>query len=603
MLATVSLGSCNLAKNQLTYDRGTNQDMQDYRDGLSPEHHPAGEAASNAAPEFQSVVSTPADLRLPSPLVTVSVNQTVSLHDLMFELAEQAGVDLEMDPNIHGSIIFTAKDRPFNDVVDRIAAMAGLRYTFENNVLRIELDRPYLKTYKVDFMSTGRKNVSSITTGISSSNSGSAAGATSSKNGSDAKVDNTNDSDFWKDIDAGLKQVLAASDTYTTLASQDEPVAVAEPPPPPPLGPDGKPLANAPPSTLPPTLNVSTVPSAPPVKSAPSTYAISKETGVVSVFASDRQQRLVQKFFDNYRRQALTQVLIEAKVLEVDLSDQYAAGIDWGTLSANLTRLVSSGTASFPAPVPAVSATPTGAFTLNLDLGHGFKPVISALSQFGTVRALSSPRVTVMNNQSAVVNVATNLVYFNITATTTPGTTTGTAAVTSFTSTQQSVPEGVLLNVTPTVNPDTGEIILAVRPTVSKFDQNVVDPSIDLNIASAAVASGQSAATAIAALPSNLGAVPQMSVQEIDSIIKMQSGQTMVMGGLMKDGNTVAQQGIPILGDLPGIGALFRGHSDDVEKQELVIFLKATVIPGSNLQDMDRKVYKQFGNDTRPFPM
>ncbi len=170
-LATVSLGSCNLAKNQLTYDRAVDKDIQDFRDGLSPEHHPANEASA-PLPEFQSVVSTPADLKLPSPLVTVSVNQTVSLHDLMFELAEQAGVDLEMDPNIHGSIIFTAKDRPFNDVVDRIAAMAGLRYTFANNVLRLELDRAYVKDYKVDYMSTARKNVSSITTGISSSNSG-----------------------------------------------------------------------------------------------------------------------------------------------------------------------------------------------------------------------------------------------------------------------------------------------------------------------------------------------------------------------------------------------------------------------------------------------
>ena len=599
LLATLSLGSCNLAKNQLTYDRGTNQDIQDFRDGLSLEHKPLAEA-SPTLPEFQSVVSTPADLRLPSPLVTVSVNQTVSLHDLMFELAEQAGVDLEMDPQIHGSIIFTAKDRPFNDVVERICAMAGLSYTFKNNVLRIELDRPYLRDYKVDYMSTARKSSSNITTGISSSNSGSGAGATSTKSGSDSKVDNSNDSDFWKDIDAGLHQLLSSSDTYTSLASQDDPVAVAVAPPPPPLPEGSNPSATPPPSNLPPSLNVSTAPAAPVAKSEPASYSISKQTGVVTIFATERQHKLVQKFLDNYRRQSMTQVLIEAKVLEVALNDQFSTGIDWGALSSNLTRLVRSSTAKFGAPALSPAAGAGTAFTLNMDLGHGFKPIINALSEFGTVRSLSSPRVTVMNNQSAIVNVAENLVFFSIQATVTPATSAGVPPTITYNSTQQSVPEGVLLNVTPTVNADTGEVMLAVRPTISKKVTDISDPSIALNIDAAAASSGQPQPDP-ATLPVNN--VPQMSVQEMDSILKMQSGQTMVMGGLMKDNNTVSQFGVPVLGDIPGVGALFRSHGDHLQKSELVIFLKASIVPGSNVEEMDRKVYKQFGNDTRSFRM
>ncbi len=112
----------------------------------------------------------------------------------------------------------------------------------------------------------------------------------------------------------------------------EEPVAVPEPPPPPPMPADGKaPAVPVPPSNLPPSLNVSMPPVAKPVPNAAATYSISKQTGMVSVFATERQHKLVQKFFDNYRRQSLTQVLIEAKVLEVTLNDQYAAGIDWGS--------------------------------------------------------------------------------------------------------------------------------------------------------------------------------------------------------------------------------------------------------------------------------
>jgi MSHA biogenesis protein MshL len=601
MLAAFSLTSCDLAKNQLTYDRGSNQDIQEYRDGLSPDHHPSSEAAA-PLPEFQSVVATPKDLKLPSPLVTVSVNQTVSLHDLMFELADQAGIDLEMDPNIHGSIIFTAKDRPFSDVVDRICAMAGLRYTFDNNVLRVQVDRPFTKEYRMDYTSVGRKSTSTIETGVQSAAGGGGSGGstTASKQGSDVKVDNANDSDFWKDVDAGLSQLLASSDGTMTLASQSDPVAVAEAPPPVPEG--------QPPSNLPPSLTVNTAPAAPATTAATPApkagYSISKHTGVITVFASERQQKLVQKFLDQYRHQAMTQILLEAKVLEVDLDDQYATGIDWTDLSANLTRLVPSATANFTSPgLPAPGAVGSSASLIaNLDLGHGFKPVIQALSQFGTVRSLSSPRVTVMNNQSAVVNVAENLVYFSIQATVSPASTTSAATI-AYTTTQQSVPAGVLLNVTPTVNPDTGEIMLAVRPTVSKKIDTVLDPGVPLNIYGNAGASAQADITQITGLDPTVGQVPEMSVQEIDSMVKMQSGQTMIMGGLMKDGNTVTQAGVPILGDIPGIGALFHNHSDEVQKSELVIFLKASIIPGSNVDDTDRKIYKQFGNDSRPFPM
>ncbi len=611
MLATLALGSCNLAKNQLTFDRETNKDLQEYRDGLSPEH-PAINEPPATLPDFQSVVSTPADLKLPSPLVTVSVDQTVSLHDLMFELAEQAGVDLEMDPTVHGSLIFTAKDRPFNDVVDRICEMAGLRYTFQNNVLRIELDRPYLKDYKVSYMSTLRSAKTEIQTGISNGGGGSGggAGSVSNNSGSNSDVKDDNEDDFWKDLDAGLKQVLASADNYTALATQEDPMAVPEPAPPPipptPGQPGAKGAAAVPPtpSNLPPTLNISPAPAAPAAKPVPATYSFSKATGIVTVFATEREQKQVQKFLDGFRREAMTQVLIEAKVLEVQLNDQYSTGIDWGTFGANLSRLVTSGTATLPMQAgtsvfnPAVSvasATNPGGniFSLNMDFGHGFHPVISALSQYGSVRALSSPRVTVMNNQPAVVNVAKNLVYFNVKVTTTPSTSPGVPPTISYDSQQESVPDGVLLNVTPTANLDTGEIMMAVRPTVSKEVDTVQDPSIQLSVVTAGLPT-----TDVPNSPT-----PEMSVQEIDSIVKMQSGQTVVMGGLMKDSDNVNQIGIPVLGDIPILGNLFHAHGDAINKTELVIFLRASIVPGSNVDDTDRKVYKQFSNDTHPLKM
>jgi general secretion pathway protein D len=260
-------------------------------------------------------------------------------------------------------------------------------------------------------------------------------------------------------------------------------------------------------------------------------------------------------------------------------------------------------TANFPSPGLVTSPQAGTAFTTTLDLAHGFKPVITALSTFGTVRSLSSPRVTVVNNQSAVVNVAKDLVYFSTQVTVTPSTAQGVPPTTSFNTTQQSVPDGVLLNVTPTANPDTGDIILTLRPTVSKQVGTVTDPVIALNVVGEGGAQGLNNYTQLTQLDPSIGQVPEMFVQEIDSTLKMQSGQTMIMGGLMKDGNTVNQAGVPVLGDIPGIGAIFHSHGDNVTKSELVIFLQASIVPGTNVQDVDRKLYKEFGNDTRPFSM
>lgn len=592
-LIALSLGSCKLAKNQLQTDRAAQKDRQDYRDALGPMPMPKEQASS--MPEFQPIVSTPAELRLPSPLVTVSVNQTVSLRDLMFELAEQAGVDFEMDPQIRGSLIFTAKDRPFDEVVERIAAMAGLRYKFTNNVLRFELDRPYVKSYNLSYMNSTRKAKSKIDTSVSTTAKATTGASVGS--GSSASIDNNYESDFWGEVKSNLEQILSSSDTYTSLATLADPVAVVEPPPAPPAPPVDPNNPNAVvtppplPTNVPPTLTVTLPPasSEPLIPNAPATFSISKQTGTVSVFASERQQKQVQKFLSDLGRVSTTQIQIEAKVLEVALTDEYATGIDWNTF--NLTGL-SNVTINMPAGgSAALSPVTSNVFTAKLDLGDNLNLAVQAMSRFGTVRALSSPRVTVLNNQPATVNVAENKVFFDLSVTVTPailsnGVVTS-PAVQSWTVERQSVPEGVLMSVVPTANPDTGEILLSLRPTITKITKEIEDPVIKLVEPASDV--------------QNL--IPQMAVQEIDSIVKMQSGQTIVMGGLMKDSNQVTDTGVPVLGDIPLIGNMFKSHNDKIQKSELVIFLHATIVPGANADEMDRKIYKDYSLDRRPVRM
>lgn len=584
MALSLSLVSCQLSKNQMTYDRPAERDRQDYKDVFAPIPTPSDETAS--MPEFQPVLSTPDDLKLPSPLVTVSVNQTVSLRDLLYQLAEQAGIDLEMDPQIRGSIIFTARDRPFDQVVDRICEMAGLRYKFENGVLRVEMDRPLVRNYDVGFLNVERKGSTTIST---------------TSSGSSSTASNKVDGDLWKELNDGLEQILAASDTYIPLATLSDPTVNIEnplppptvspdpnaPPPPPPL-PGSPEVAPIPPSKAP-NIRITTPQAAPLVPNPPSTFSISKQTGVVSVFASERQHRLVRKFVQEFRKRVSTQVLIEAKILQVELTDEFANGIDWGAL--NLTGLVRIN-GSFP--FPGFPSAPASTFGVTFTPGNDFSTAIRAMSRFGTVRALSSPRVTVVNNQPAVVNVTRDNVYFDFDATTTPSTTAGVNATVSLSSEQKNAPEGVILVVIPTANTDTGEISLTLRPTISRVVSRVTDPTLGLQLA-------------LVGLPTPPGfqnnLVPELSVQEIDSMLHMQSGQMMALGGLMKDENNVTQEGVPVIGDIPFVGGLFRNHVDRVVKSELVILIRAVIVPGNNMDEMDRKLYKTFSLDRHPGPM
>lgn len=611
---TLFSSSCDLAKNQMTFDRSAELDRQEYRDALAPQPLPM--ATEESIPEFAPLLSTPEELKLPSPLVTVSVNQTVSLRDLMFELADQASIDLELDPQIQGSIIFTAKERPFDEVVDRICQMAGLRYKFVNHVLRVELDRPYIKTYSVDYINLVRSGSSEMSAEVSMGGSGGGGeegGGGSTSGGSSAEVASELEVDVWSDLSENLEQILAASDTYMTLATLADPVpSVAESIPADPMGAGvppalpGMPAAGVAPTaqtataaidpltgmpmavplspSTPPTLNVSSVAGEPLVPNPPATFSINRQAGTLTLFATDRQQKEVEEYLSGLQKRLTTQIAIEARVLQVDLNDEFATGIDWDSL--DLTGMISVDP-SFSSL--GISSEATGGFTGIFEAGSSVRLVVEAVSKFGTVRALSSPRVMVLNNQPALVNISDNNVYFAFTAERTEGED-GEPDRIDVETEQRSVPEGVILTVLPSANADTGEIMLSVRPTISNIVERVADPTVALVYASAGLDPSEA--------PSNQ--IPVVGVQEIDSLIKMQSGQTVVMGGLMKDSNTVTEESIPVLGDIPYFGAAFRNHSDVIKKSELVIFLTARVVSGGNADDMDRKLYKKFSYDRRP---
>jgi MSHA biogenesis protein MshL len=221
--ALMPVSACDLAQNQLKMDRATNSEVQDYRDALAPREvsmtEGNGSVGEDNGLELQPYVSDVSETMKAMPLVSISINQSIPLREALFELSKQANYDVELDPRIAGSIIFTARNRPFDVVIDRICEIAGLRYKLDGDTLRIELDTPYSQNYKIDYLGVVRKNKSSVNNSVSLTTGGD-GGPTG---GSSFSVQSSSDADFWAELDTNLKQILASNASGSYLKTEEDP--------------------------------------------------------------------------------------------------------------------------------------------------------------------------------------------------------------------------------------------------------------------------------------------------------------------------------------------------------------------------------------------
>lgn len=599
MLSAPMLMSCELTQNYLKHDRQANMDQQDYRDGLAPRQIEVEEGNDGrmqaGIPPLQAYVAQPDSNFKAMPLVSISVNQTIPLRDVIYEIAEQADYDVELDPRIRGSIIFSTRNRPLDDVIDRISEIAGLRYKFQDDMLRVELDTPYHEIYKINYLALTRTNASSISNNIS------VVSGEGADTGSAFNAENQSVIDFWAELETNLTQIVESNRDSNRLATDVDPRVTVVETNPAPVDPlmmdeDGNIVESGPnvqvqaPDAV---LNVETLNEVDNTIIDPNAadpfqarFSINRQAGLVSVFAPERLHKKIADYMGELKKSVSSQVLIEAKVLQVTLNDEFSAGIDWSLVDVGLFG--GRGSLGFGPQVAGglvravldptggtIASNAAGAFTN----GGDFNVAVDALERFGTVQALASPRLTVLNNQSAALNVAENVVYFEVdTDVSQDG---GGATLTTVETEARSVPEGVLINVQPSIDQDAQTVSMAIRPTITTITTFVNDPNPALIIPNP---------------------VPQVNVQEFDSIIQMNNGQAVVLGGLIQDRVTSVRQATPVLGEIPILGAAFRNQQDNVSKTELVVFLKATIVSGGNtIHPTDKDVYRTFSSDRRPF--
>ena len=302
------------------------------------------------------------------------------------------------------------------------------------------------------------------------------------------------------------------------------------------------------------------------------------EGGLIAVRATSRQHEKIQEFLDIVLSSAKRQVLIEATIIEVKLSDQYQQGINWSRINGNSTISQGKiGTAPLPSGVAPGSSPGVFVFDyLNPTTRFGsISATVQLLESFGKVKVLSSPKISVLNNQTALLKVVDNNVFFTLKVTPAVLTTTGTIATpATYESKLETVPVGFVMSVTPQISDD-DEVTLNVRPTITRVISFVEDPNPELSKQNV------------------ISRVPVIQAREMESVMKVHSGQIAVMGGLMQDSIDYAKDGIPLISRIPFFGEAFSYRNETANKTELVIFMRPVVVKDATMSG-DYKEYRHL---------
>ena len=512
---------------------------------------------------------------------SVVVNN-IKVQDLLFALARDAKLNVDIHPGISGTVSMNAIDQTLPQLLTRISKQVDMRFELDGPNLAVMPDTPYLKNYKIDYVNLARDVTGTVSTNtqISTSALSSASGAAGGGNTSRIQIENKSKNRFWESLEKNLKELLYETDkifpegSTETVMEQSNSQSTT--------GTGAQPAASLPSRIAQAAQTLAGSPNPAAIQNSgnavvkrmtfreAASVISNPESGIITVRATSRQHEKVQEFLDRVMSSARRQVLIEATIVEVTLSDGYQQGIDWTRVTSGSTFGIKS------ASVDTGVDNPIKPFTLTykgLNPLNNLSATVNLLRAFGSVKVLSSPKLSVLNNQTATLKVTEDYVYFNVKSDTTTTANVGTTV--GVTTTPQSVAVGFFMSLTAQIS-DGDTVTLNVRPSISSIYGYATDPN--------------------PLIPKDLqNKVPKIRTREIESLMRIESGDIAVLGGLMEDRQDNNDGRVPGLGDIPFFGELFNTRGNSSSKSELVIFLRPTVIKDASI----RGDYSSF-KDTLP---
>lgn len=503
--------------------------------GVVPD--PVTAAMSIPEPVVQTPILPPPTPTTPVETYTVVVNE-VPVKELLFALARDAAVNVDIHPSIEGSVTLNAIDQSLNQILDRISRQIDLRYELDDGVLVIGPDMPFLKSYKIDYLNMARDSKSDIKTSTEVATTAGGSDSGGSGNTSDTSVSNISNHRIWETLSSNLVALLG-----------EDPVRT-----------EGE-------------------------VSQTTDVIVNPESGVITVRATSKQHEEVQKYIDLVMTNVRRQVLIEATIVEVLLDDQYQAGVDWSRLASSAGLMVAQ--TLLGGFAGAASGASTGLVLNYTDLADEQVDItLRLLQEFGETRVLSSPKLMTLNNQTAILKVVDNEVYFTLELQEEENEN-GTPKITLLT-TVNTVAVGVIMNVTPQINAH-DDVTLNIRPTISRIREFVQDPGVQI------IASRLGVGNTINSQ------VPVVQVRETETTLKVGSGQIAVLGGLMQDTNIRDTDQVPGLADLEAVGGAFQFNERNYRKSELVIFMRPWVVRNPDVLNGDLNAFEPMLPENRVY--
>jgi MSHA biogenesis protein MshL len=563
IVTTLLLGGCQTPSKRDTYDKIT---AEVSAAAAKPAVVTQNEAVASALLPPVSLLGD----QLPKARAVLDERFNVSFNNVpvqQFYNSIVAGTRYNMliNPEVNGNITANLKDVTLFEALDAVRELYGYDYKVEGTRIYIRPLTMQTKMFKVNYLVAVRKGGSSLRVSSTSvanagtSNSGNQSngsnngGNNNNSGGNNSDPNNPGGGSSQTQRDSANVSTRSESDFWLELKMALE--ALVE------TGKDGR------------------------------SVTISPQSGVIVIRAMPDELRNVDMYLRATQLSVDRQVILEAKILEVELNSNFQSGVNWaafgkfaaggnnrfsaGTLQPD-TTLRPLGSAISSTGKAGISATPGSALGASADAvgslfglafqTSNFAALISFLEGQGTVHVLSSPRIATLNNQKALLKIGTDEFYVTGVSTTTTSNGNGNGT-TSPTVTLQPFFSGVVLDVTPQIDED-GNIILHVHPSVSQV--STVNKGLNLG-----------------SLGNFTLPLAASSTSEMDSVVRGQNGQVVAIGGLMRQATTTDRSGVPGASSVPVLGALFGSKSEIIQKRELVVLIKPTVIESSSDWNQD----------------
>lgn len=452
---------------------------------------------------------------LKTRVVSVSARGT-PLRDVLYVISESIGLNLVMekgvDPDI--PITLTLKNVRAEDALNTVFSSVDYFYSIKENVLIVKaMDTKFFEFAQPSVIQDYAVDVGGDILGGATTGGG--TGTTSIKGNVTQKIHADKEAfKLWDTIEKAITIMLGAT------------------------GGDARSPATA---------------AAGGVTQMKANFSINRMTGTIAVTATKKDIERVENYLRELNKILNRQVIIEARIVEVQLSEGLKYGIDWTALDINNLGQVTFGTSKFSNVVGDLPHFQVGVARWD------FSGLLKALQTQGEVRVLSNPRVNIMNGQTALLSAGRNVSFISRVETTTTAAATGTVPTTTFTVQTSSVLSGIIIGLVPKIN-ENGEISLTVTPIVSDL-VSLVDRTI-----------GKVGENTIQI------SLPTIDLRELSTTVKLRDNQMVIIGGLIQNRDKLQDSQVPFIGNVPLLGHLFKSRDNVNEKTELVIMLKPKIV-------------------------